>query len=101
MNNYSISQEAIHDLNEIADYLARQSIDASERFVRRFAEKCRNLVNFPNMGRSYDDIFPNLRGLPLDNYIIFYQVIKQDIEIVRVVSGYRDVKSLFLDDEET
>lgn len=32
MSKYSISKEAIHDLDEISDYLARGSIEASERF---------------------------------------------------------------------
>lgn len=100
MASYSISEEAIRDLDEISDYFARQSIDAGESFVRRFADKCRNLVNFPNMGRSYAEILPDLRVLPLDGYIILYQVIEENIEIVRVVSGYRDLESLFSDEED-
>ncbi|GBF79548.1 type II toxin-antitoxin system RelE/ParE family toxin [Aphanothece sacrum] len=99
MAKYSISEEAIRDLDEISDYFALQSLEAGESFIRRFADKCRNLVNFPNMGRSYTEIMPNLRGIPLDNYIILYQVIKEEIEIVRVVSGYRDLGILFDDHE--
>ncbi|MGK7919006.1 MAG: type II toxin-antitoxin system RelE/ParE family toxin [Trichodesmium sp.] len=57
--------------------------------------KCKNLINFPNMGRSYAQIMPNLRGVPLDGYIIFYQVTEVEIEIVRIVSGYRNLESLF------
>jgi toxin ParE1/3/4 len=51
------------------------------------------------MGRSYAEIMPNLRGVPLENYIIFYQVNAEEIQIVRVVSGYRDLESLFSDEE--
>lgn len=53
------------------------------------------------MGRSYACIKPSLRGLPLDGYIIFYQVIDDRIEILRVVSGRQNLESLFtnLDDE--
>lgn len=36
-----------------------------------------------------------MRGLPLDGYIIFYQNINDGIEIVRIVSGKRDLKALF------
>ena len=42
---------------------------------------------------------PSLRGLPLASYIIFYRIIDDGIEIIRVVSGYRDLESLFLEDE--
>ena len=51
--------------------------------------------NFPNMGRSYENIKVDLRGVPLDGYVILYRVINGGIEIVRVVSGYRNLESLF------
>jgi toxin ParE1/3/4 len=47
------------------------------------------------MGRQYEDLHPGLRGLPLDGYIIFYQIMDDGIEIVRVISGKRNLKSLF------
>nr|WP_293100112.1 hypothetical protein [Okeania sp. SIO2F4] len=45
-------------------------------------------MNFPKMWQSYAKIIPNLRGVPLDGYIIFYQVTEVEIEIVRIVNGY-------------
>ncbi|CCQ64110.1 Plasmid stabilization system [Crocosphaera watsonii WH 0401] len=53
------------------------------------------------MGRSYSEIMPSLRGVPLDGYIILYQVKGEEIEVVRVVSGYRDLDSLFSNEEES
>lgn len=47
------------------------------------------------MGRSYEDIEPSLRGIPLDNYIILYRLIGNGVEIVRVVSAYRNLEYLF------
>ena len=49
------------------------------------------------MGRSYSDIKDYLRGISLEGYIIFYRVTNNGIEILRVVSGYRDYPSLFVD----
>ncbi|WP_373872861.1 type II toxin-antitoxin system RelE/ParE family toxin [Microseira wollei] len=34
-------------------------------------------------------------GLPLEGYIILYQVMTDRVEIVRVVNGKRDLRSLF------
>lgn len=99
MKRHIISQPAIKDLEEIIDYFSSRNLDAVERFINQFEKKCKNLANFPNMGRSYDDIKPSLRGLPLAGYIIFYRIIDDGIEIIRVVSGYRDLESLFLEDE--
>lgn len=100
MSRYIISLEASRDLNEIIDYFVSRNVEAGERFIEEFNNKCQNLVNFPNMGRSYAQIEPLLRGVPLDGYIVLYRAIRDGIEIVRVVSGYRDLESLFstLDD---
>jgi toxin ParE1/3/4 len=97
MKQHIISPEANQDLEEIIDYFTSRNIDAGERFVDEFNQKCRYLANFPNMGRSYADIKHYLRGVPLEGYIILYRVTGGGIEILRVVSGYRDLESLFVD----
>lgn len=100
MSRYIISPEASQDLDEISDYFLSQSLEAGERFVNKFEQKCKNLVKFPNIGRSYAGIEPSLRGIPLEGYIILYRVIEDGVEIARVVSGYRDLESLFSESDE-
>ncbi len=95
MRTCLISPEASQDLDKIFDYFASNNVEAGERFVLTFENKCEKLLRFPNMGRSYNDIEPSLRGIPLDNYIILYRLIDNGIEIVRVVSGYRNLEYLF------
>ena len=97
MSNYIISPSATKDLNQIADYFLTRNLEAGEKLFKEFNKKCQNLANFPNMGRSYAYIKPSLRGLPLDGYIIIYQVIDDGIKILRVVSGRQDLESLFID----
>lgn len=98
MKQHIISPEASLDLEDIIDYFANRNIDAGERFVNEFENKCKYIANFPNMGRSYANIKTDLRGVPLDGYIILYRIIDSGIEIVRVVSGYRNLESLFTED---
>jgi toxin ParE1/3/4 len=100
MSRYIISPEASQDLDEISDYFLSRSLEAGEWFVNGFEQKCKNLVKFPNMGRSYAEVEPSLRGVPLEGYIILYRVIEDGVEIVRVVSGYRDLESLFSESDE-
>ena len=95
MTSYIISPSASRDLDDIFDYFAEFSVDAGERFVDDFNKKCRNLAAFPHIGRAYTEMEPSLRGIPLSGYVIFYRVNENSIEIVRVVSGYRDLNSLF------
>ncbi|NJL09521.1 MAG: type II toxin-antitoxin system RelE/ParE family toxin [Calothrix sp. SM1_7_51] len=95
MKRHTISPEANQDLEEIIDYFTSRNIDAGERFIDEFNKKCVYLANFPNMGRSYADVKDYLRGVLLGNYVILYRVTDSGIEILRVVSGYRDLESLF------
>jgi toxin ParE1/3/4 len=99
MSNYIIAPSASRDLSEIADYFLIRNLEAGEKLFREFNKKCQNLANFPSMGRSYAHIKASLRGLPLDGYVILYQVLDDGVEILRVVSGNRDLESLFTDEE--
>jgi toxin ParE1/3/4 len=95
MNQYTISTEAIRDMEQILDYLANNNISMGERLLEEFSKKCRYLTQFPLMGRSYREIRPYLRGLPMKNYIIFYRLTEQGLEIMRVVKGDRDLEAFF------
>lgn len=92
-----ISPTASKDLVKILDYFLEKNIEAGDKFTVKFEQKCRNIANFPMMGRSYPEFSIKLRGIPLDSYVIFYAVTDFSIEIVRVVSGYQDLRSLFPD----
>jgi toxin ParE1/3/4 len=99
MSQYIISDEALQDLNEVSDYFLQNNLEAGEKFLQTFNFKCRQLISFPKMGRSYDQLRPGLRGLPLRGFIVIYQVTEIDegirIEVLRVVHGRRDLKTLF------
>lgn len=109
MNRYIISLPASRDLRAIIDYFAVANIDVGERLLQVFNQKCQQqvfnqkcqqLVSFPNMGQRYDNLRPGLRGIPLDGYIILYQLVDDGIEIVRVVSGKQNLESLFTDPQK-
>lgn len=96
MSQFIISQSASRDLSSIVDYFVIENVEAGEHLLQTFNQKCQQLVNFPNMGREYNNLRSGLRGLPLNGHIILYQAINDDIEIVRVVNGRRNLKALFV-----
>ncbi|MBE9138902.1 type II toxin-antitoxin system RelE/ParE family toxin [Nodosilinea sp. LEGE 07088] len=69
MSQFIISPTASQDLEEIVDRLSNQSLDAGEQFLAEFNQKCRNLSRFPNMGRSYANLAPQLQGALTKNFI--------------------------------
>ncbi|PSN16752.1 type II toxin-antitoxin system RelE/ParE family toxin [filamentous cyanobacterium CCT1] len=95
MNRYVITLEASRDLQEIVDYFLSRNVNAGERFVQEFNRKCERLLQFPNMGKSYENVRPSLRGLPLMDFIILYKLVGEDVVIVRVLSGYRNLEAIF------
>ena len=95
MSRYLINILASQDLNEIADYFNQTNLEAGEEFFQVFNRKCQQLVSFPLSGRSYATINPNLRELSISGYVIFYRVLDDGIEILRVVSGRRNFSDLF------
>ncbi|NEP01823.1 MAG: type II toxin-antitoxin system RelE/ParE family toxin [Symploca sp. SIO2E9] len=97
MSRYLINVLASRDLEGIADYFAQTSLETGERFFRDFNRKCQQLTAFPNSGKSYAEIRNDLRGLPIEGYIIFYRVLDDGIEILRIVSGRRNFPDIFKD----
>jgi toxin ParE1/3/4 len=95
MSRYLINVVASRDLNEIADYFANNNLEAGEEFFQAFNRKCQQLVAFPNSGKSYANIRADLRGLSVAGYIVFYRLLDDKIEILRVVSGRRNLQDLF------
>ncbi len=95
MSIYSLTDEAIQDIEDIYNYLSDFSLDAAARFLDTFEQKCETIVRFPRMGRSYEKLESQLRGVPIDGYIIFYRPVDDHIEVIRIVSGYRKLESLF------
>lgn len=92
---YVLTGKARQDLDEINDFIAVDDPQAADRFLDAFSRKSQMLVQFPEMGRRWDDIRPPLRSFPLGKYLIFYRLIDEGIEIVRVLSGYRDFEAIF------
>ncbi|MEM9216261.1 MAG: type II toxin-antitoxin system RelE/ParE family toxin [Cyanobacteria bacterium P01_F01_bin.150] len=93
---FRLTEPAIQDIEQIADYLAQQSgLDGADQFLSKLDKKFAKILQFPNLGRVRNEILPDLRSLSINNYLILYMPIGQDIEILRVVSGYRDLSALF------
>lgn len=97
---FRLTPPAIEDLKSIADYLAEVSnLDQADRFLKKVDQKLTLITQFPNLGKPRSEVLPGLRSFPLDNYLLLYTVSDQCVEILRVVSGYRDLQALFNDVE--
>lgn len=100
MASYQFSQDAINDLNEICNYIAQNNPRSASNLFDAIRQKCKLVSNFPNIGKRYEQVRPNLRGFLVGDYIIFYYIHNDGIFILRIVSGYRNLDTLFDETEE-
>ena len=97
---FRLTQPAMQDIQETAEDLAQNfGFSQAERFVQKLNIQFSRIVQFPQMGKTRNDILLGVRTLLVDRHLIFYIPIRDDIEILRVVSGYRDLSKLFIDEE--
>ncbi|MEM8640216.1 MAG: type II toxin-antitoxin system RelE/ParE family toxin [Cyanobacteria bacterium P01_G01_bin.54] len=90
------TRTASQDVEAMLDRLADLStVDRSEVFLQKLNQVCAKLLMFPGMGRKRYELLPDLRSFPVEDYLIFYRSLVEGIEIVREVSGYRDLEQLF------
>lgn len=95
MRSIEFRPEARYDLNEIWEFVAKDSASAAIKLVDTMEDKCRTLSDHPDMGRSRNDLEPGIRLLPVGKYAICYRAIAGGIEIVRVLHFSRDIQALF------
>jgi toxin ParE1/3/4 len=87
--------QASEDLINIGLYIADDSLFAADKMLSRFEKVFELLSQQPELGAARADIAPELRHFPVDNYLILYRLVGDDVEIVRVVRGSRSLTELF------
>jgi toxin ParE1/3/4 len=98
---FRLTEPAIRDIEQIADYIARQSgLVQADRFLSQLDAKFAKIAKFPNLGRQRNEILSGLRSFPIDQYLILYIPVDQNVDILRVVSGYRNLTELFVDSDD-
>ncbi len=90
-----ISEQARDDLIDTWQYIALDSVENADRFVDLIYDKCTELASMPGMGRKRDGLIPGIRSFPVKRYVIFYRIRKNQVEIIRVLSAYRDLSAIF------
>lgn len=88
------------DIADIWDFIAEDSVTQADAWVDRLDSKLRLLATQPLMGRSRDELSPNLRSQPFGRYVIFYEPLSDSIDVVRVIHSARDIESVFDPDSD-
>ena len=85
------SPSALEDVNSIAEFIARDSVDRAALFVARLLEAIDRLQDYPRSGRVISEISDkSCREIMYGSYRIMYRLEGDDIWITGVVHGARD-----------
>jgi toxin ParE1/3/4 len=98
MNEPRITPQAEGDLEEIWQYVAQGGEDRADAFLDAILNQCRQLAQFPRMGRTRENLASNLRSFPVKKYVIFYRPVNDTVEIVRILHSARDIETIFQND---
>jgi toxin ParE1/3/4 len=95
--------QAREDLIEIYTYLGLDNPSAAERIFGAVRAKAELLVEYPRLVVRRPEIQPSVRMLVEGPYLILYETHPDnddgsidEVEIVRIVDGRRNLKNLFL-----
>ncbi len=90
------TEKASCNLQAIFEYIAKDSRTYATRYVKALISATKRLEAMPLCGRIVPEFEnPELREVIYGNYRIIYRIIGKDcIEILAVVHGSRDMKTL-------
>jgi toxin ParE1/3/4 len=95
---HRVAPQAETDLDDTWLYVAKESgsMDVATRLIDAITGRFFLLANFPYVGRARDEDFgAGSRSARVGEYVIVYCVDGQDVLILRVVHGRRDLEALF------
>ena len=83
---------------DIWRYIAADNEAAADRMLDRLTDVMNMLARQPEAGRRRSELLGGLRSFPAGTYVIFYRIGDATIDVIRVLSGYRDLtEDVFLE----
>ena len=90
-----IAPLAKEDLRTTARFIASDKPLAARRWLARIRAEFRILARSPEMGERRPELLSSdCRSFSFGSYVIFYRRTDRGIEVIRVVRGERDIRSL-------
>ena len=86
-----IAPLAAFDLEEIGDYIAQDNPVRAGTFVAELRAHCEKICLNPAGYRRRPELSDDLRSCTHGNYVIFFESTTEQVTIVRILHGARDM----------
>lgn len=91
------NEAALRDVEQNADYIARDSPRYAAAFVRRIRDAARSLKRLAERGRMVPELGePAIRELLVGNYRLIYEIREREVIVLALIHGARDLASLWI-----
>ena len=92
------TQAAWNDLEQLAEYISKDSAHYAAAFVREVKSAARSLRTFSERGRVVPELEnPSIREIFVRSYRLIYQVSRKTVFILGFIHGARDLARLWND----
>lgn len=82
----TVTPKAESDLLGIWVYTCGEwGVDQADTYLDQLEQGMQQLINHPELGTDYSHILPGYRKLHIEHHLIFYQAVKSELLIVRVL----------------
>jgi plasmid stabilization system protein ParE len=98
-NTYNISPQALSDLQEIWLYIAQDNPLYADKVEAEIYFEFENLAKHPNIGHKRSDLTDKpVLFWNLYSYQIIYSADIKPLQILRILSGYRDITNILTEE---
>src|SRR5689334_22160464 len=88
---FILTPRAQADLDEIWDYTAaRWSLDQAETYTRQLGRDIAAVAEQPSLGSECSEVRKGYRKYPSGSHVLFYRVIADGIDVVRILHERMD-----------
>jgi toxin ParE1/3/4 len=85
---------AQRDLVAITDWIAANNLDAALRLYEEVDRLLSLIARYPEMGETTESLGEGVRRVTLGDFVLFYRLSGDAIDLIRVLHGARDIHSL-------
>ena len=95
MAKFKLTNNAVKDLSDSWNYTVETwSESQADKYYQLLLNACSSIAKKPQIGKVYEEIYPELMGKKTSKHIIFHRVTgDQTIEITRILHERMDLKN--------
>ena len=95
MKPFVLTPRAEHDVSDIWDYIADDSIEAADRVVGALETTMHKLAKAPGIGHMREELADRRhRFFLVYSYLIVYRYETKPLQVIRVLHAARDVQNM-------